>query len=197
MKTLLHMTLMTAVLTFIAGCGSVGETDLDKQAATTKLEPQDVRRVSEAMVESLLSDDVFFTRWAKDGPPVLDIEPIRNQTTQQITLTMVTDSMRNQLRRSGKFDFVDRSTSNVDRDIMGDQATGGLVAQDKAVQMGQQVGAQMVLTGTLAGIQDTVGRTTDQYYKFSLILKDLKSGLIAWSDEKEIRKERTRAVLGR
>ena len=37
---------------------------------------------------------------------------------------------------------------------------------------------------------------TDRYFKFTLNMKDLKSGEIAWTDEQEIRKEQKRSVVG-
>ena len=41
-----------------------------------------------------------------------------------------------------------------------------------------------------------VGRTVDQYYKFSMTLKDLRTGELVWADEQEIRKESVRPPLG-
>ena len=54
----------------------------------------------------------------------------------------------------------------------------------------------MYLTGALSEIKNQVGRTVDQYYKFSMILKDLRTGEIVWSDEKEIRKESVAPRMG-
>ena len=39
------------------------------------------------------------------------------------------------------------------------------------------------------------GRATDHYYKFTMILKDLRSGEIVWTDEQEIRKVAVRPVF--
>ena len=111
-------------------------------------------------------------------------------------MVSVTDSLRSQLLRSGMFRFVDRSTSGTDVEIMDAQSQLGLTDPKKAVKMGQQSAAQMFLTGALSEMKTQNGRTTDQYYKFSMILKDLRSGEIVWSDEKEIRKDATRSVMG-
>ena len=37
---------------------------------------------------------------------------------------------------------------------------------------------------------------TDRYFKFTLNMKDIASGEIAWTDEQEIRKQQTKATLG-
>jgi PBP1b-binding outer membrane lipoprotein LpoB len=71
----------------------------------------------------------------------------------------------------------------------------GLVDASKAVKAGSQTALDMYLTGALSEIKNTSGRTTDQYYKFSMILKDLKSGEIVWADEQEIRKASTKPVV--
>ncbi len=176
---------------FLAGCASmptVTETPLDRNPITSKMEAQDVRRTVEKMAESLISAPGV--REATGGKrPVLDIEPLQNRTMQHVDMVSITDSLRMQLLRSGMFRFVDKSTSGTDIEFMDAQANLGLTDSKKAVRAGQQSAAQMYLTGALTEIKNKVGRTTDQYYKFSMILKDLKSGELVWADEQEIRKQ--------
>ena len=187
-----------AAVAMMTGCATtpaVREVELDRAPITSRLEPQDVRRTVEKMTESLLSapgvkEAVGGTR------PVLDIEPLKNRTTQHVDMVSITDSMRMQLLRSGMFRFVDKSTSCTDIEIMDAQANLGLTDPKKAIKPGQQSAAQMFLTGALTEIKTQVGRTTDQYYKFSLILKDLRSGELVWADEQEIRKESVRPRMG-
>jgi len=187
-----------AAVAMMTGCATtpaVREVELDRAPITSRLEPQDVRRTVEKMTESLLSapgvkEAVGGTR------PVLDIEPLKNRTTQHVDMVSITDSMRMQLLRSGMFRFVDKSTSGTDIEFMDAQANLGLTDPKKAIKPGQQSAAQMFLTGALTEIKTQVGRTTDQYYKFSLILKDLRSGELVWADEQEIRKESVRPRMG-
>ena len=191
-----------SALTFallLAGCATtVQEVPLDRAAATTKLEPQDVRRTVEKMVESLLVAPGV-REFVSDRRPVLDIEPMKNRSTQHIDMLSITDSVRMQLLRSGLFRFVDRSAAGtVGTDIarIDQENQLGLVDASKAVKAGQQTALDMYLTGTLSEIKNVAGRSVDQYYKFSMILKDLKTGEIVWADEKEIRKASTRPVFG-
>jgi len=180
---------LTALL--LTGCATmpaVTETALDRKAITSKLEPQDVRRTVEKMTESLISAPGVLA--ATGGKrPVLDIEPLQNRTMQHVDMVSITDSLRMQLLRSGLFRFVDKSTSGTDIEFMDAQANLGLTDSKKAIKPGQQSAAEMYLTGALTEIKNTTGRVTDQYYKFSMILKDLRSGELVWADEKEIRKE--------
>jgi penicillin-binding protein activator len=183
---------------FLSGCASmptVTETPLDRNPITSKLEAQDVRRTVEKMTESLVSAPGV--REATGGQrPVLDIEPMQNRTMQHVDMVSITDSVRMQLLRSGLFRFVDKSTSGTDIEFMDAQANLGLTDSKKAIRPGQQSAAQMYLTGALTEIKNTVGRTTDQYYKFSMILKDLRSGELVWADEQEIRKQSVKSRVG-
>lgn len=159
---------------------------------TTKIEAQDIRAAVEKMAESLIADPGVLD--ATHGErPVLDIEPMQNRSQMIVDMRSITDSIRMRLIRSRLFRFVDRSTSGADIAIMDEQAQLGLTDQRKAIRPGQQSAAQMYLTGALSEITTKAGRTTDRYYKFSMTLKDLRSGEIVWADEKEVRKVASRS----
>ena len=198
MKQTVCMMTGLAALAMVTGCAStptVREVALDRSPMTSQIEPQDVRRTVEKMTESLISAPGV--KEAVGGArPVLDIEPLKNRTMQHVDMVSITDSLRMQLLRSGLFRFVDKSTSGTDIEFMDAQAQLGLTDPKKAIKPGQQSAAQMYLTGALSEIKNQAGRTVDQYYKFSMILKDLRSGEIVWADEREIRKESVRPVMG-
>jgi uncharacterized protein (TIGR02722 family) len=198
MKQTVCMMTGLAALAMVTGCAStptVREVALDRSPMTSQIEPQDVRRTVEKMAESLISAPGV--KEAVGGArPVLDIEPLKNRTMQHVDMVSITDSLRMQLLRSGLFRFVDKSTSGTDIEFMDAQAQLGLTDPKKAIKPGQQSAAQMYLTGALSEIKNQAGRTVDQYYKFSMILKDLRSGEIVWADEREIRKESVRPVMG-
>lgn len=197
-KSVFAMLGVAAAATMMSGCAStpeVREVALDRAPITSRIEPQDVRRTVEKMAESLLSAPGV--REAVGGTrPVLDVEPLKNRTSQHVDMVSITDSLRSQLLRSGMFRFVDKSTSGTDIEFMDAQAQLGLTDQKKAIKPGQQSAAQMYLTGSLTEIKNQVGRTVDQYYKFSMQLKDLRSGELVWTDEREIRKESVQPRMG-
>ena len=188
----------TAAVALLAGCATTPtarEVQLDRRAMTAALEPQDVRRTVEKMVDSMLNDQEFIQE-VGGSRPVLDISGIKNRSTMHIDMTSITDSIRTKLLRSRRFRFMDRTTSADDLEFMNDQALNGLTDPTKAVQAGQQSAAQMYLYGALTEMRQQVGGVTDRYYKFTLNLKDLRSGEIIWSDEQEICKEQTRSTFG-
>ena len=180
-----------------AGCATTvaRETQLDMKPKTAALEPQDVRRTVEKMVDSMLADQDFIAE-VGGRRPVLDITGIKNRSTMHLDMASITDSIRTKLVRSRKFRFMDRTTSADDLQFMNDQTLNGLTDAKKAVRAGKQSAAQMYLYGALTEMRDQTNGVTDRYFKFTLNLKDLSSGELVWTDEQEIRKEQTNNVLG-
>ncbi len=193
--------LLTIIGGLLMGCSTtppIREVPLDRAAATTKIEPQDIRRTVEKMVESLLIAPGV-KEFVAGRRPVLDVEPMKNRTTQHIDMLSITDSVRMQLLRSGIFRFVDRSSAGTvatDIERITQENQLGLVDASRAVKAGSQTALDMYLTGSLSEIRNVNGRHVDQYYKFSMILKDLRTGELVWADEKEIRKAATRPAIG-
>ena len=180
-----------------AGCATTvaRETQLDMKPKTAALEPQDVRRTVEKMVDSMLADQDFIAE-VGGRRPVLDITGLKNRSTMHLDMASITDSIRTKLVRSRKFRFMDRTTSADDLQFMNDQALNGLTDAKKAVRAGKQSAAQMYLYGALTEMRSQTNGVTDRYFKFTLNLKDLSSGELVWTDEQEIRKEQTNNVLG-
>ena len=187
------------LLAVFTGCASgpgpviVGNPD-DTPQMTTRIEPQDIRLTVEKMTESLLADSGVLDA-TKGEKPILDIEPMKNKSQMIVDMKSITDSIRMRLIRSRQFRFMDRSTAGADIAIMDEQAQLGLTDRRKAIRPGQQSAAQMYLTGELTEISQRSGRLLRRYYKFSMILKDLRSGEIVWADEQEISKMTRRPMF--
>ena len=204
----IQMLFGAAAAAVLCGCAMTArETQLDRQAMSAALEPQDVRRTVEKMVDSMLADAEVIKE-VGGNRPVLDISGIKNRSTMHLDMNMITSSIRTKLIRSRMFKFVDSSTSAADLQTMNDQALNGLVDPNKAVRAGQQSAAQMYLYGELSEMRQdvedatenwlpiTFSKSTDRYFKFNLNLKDLRTGEIVWTDEQEIRKDQKRRIFG-
>ena len=190
--------LLTVSLAMLAsGCQSITarETQIDRKAMTAALEPQDVRRTVEKMVDSMLVDQEFIAEIGGNRP-VLDISGIKNRSSMHLDMASITSSIRTKLLRSRRFRFMDKSTSAEDLQMMNDQALNGMTDPTKAVRAGQQSAAQMYLYGELTEMRQHVNGVTDRYYKFTLNLKDLRTGELVWSDEQEIRKQQETSTFG-
>jgi hypothetical protein len=63
------------------------------------------------------------------------------------------------------------------------------------MQFGRQVGAEYMLYVNLSSIVKSNKDKSDVYYKFTLRLMDLQSGLVEWADETEIRKTKQKEYV--
>lgn len=147
----------------------------------------DLQKVAGQMTDSLLVSPVVGTLTANTRP-IIFIESIKNKTSEHIDTESITDSISTKLLRSGKFRFVDMGRVAAVRKQLDFQQNSGMVNSAKAMKFGKQVGAQYMLYGNLASIVKSNKDQSDVYYKFTLRLMDLESGLVEWADETEIRK---------
>ncbi|MCV5978088.1 penicillin-binding protein activator LpoB, partial [Escherichia coli] len=84
---------------------------------------------------------------------------------------------------SGKLRFVDMDRVESVRAHLNFQHTDELVNQSTAIHIGKMVGAQYMLYGNLSSIVKNAGSDKDVYYKMTMRLMDLETGLIEWADE--------------
>ncbi len=154
----------------------------------------DLQKVAGQMTDSLLLSPVVGTLTANTRP-IIFVESIKNKTSEHIDTESITDSISTKLLRSGKFRFVDMGRVSAAREQLEFQQSSGMVDASKAIAFGQQVGAQYMLYGNLASIVKSNKDKSDVYYKFTLRLMDLKSGLVEWADETEIRKTKEKEFV--
>lgn len=154
----------------------------------------DLQKVASQMTDSLLLSPVVGTLTANTRP-IIFVESIKNKTSEHIDTESITDSVSTKLLRSGKFRFVDMGRVTAVREQLEFQQNSGMVDISKAVAFGQQVGAQYMLYGNLASIVKSNKDMSDVYYKFTLRLLDLQSGLVEWADETEIRKTKGKEFI--
>lgn len=155
----------------------------------------DLQQIAESLVDSLVSYPPM-VELTSQRRPVVVVDKVKNKTMQHIDTESITDSIRARLIKSGKFRFIDRSTDSAAMEEMRTQQDSRLVDGNTAVQLGHQVGSEFLLTANLSEIRQKADGTTDVYYKFTMTLKNLKTGILEWSDEKEIRKVMQRSYFG-
>lgn len=188
---------LISLTALVAGCASKVEYG-DAQAretVTTDFGSTDLQQIAGKMVNDMLTFPPV-VQMTQDRRPVVFVDTIKNKTTEHIDTESVTDTIQSKLINSGKFRFVDMSKVEAVRKQLEYQADSGMVDQSTAMRMGQQIGAEFMLYGNLAGITKRDSSTKDVYYKFTLKLMNLKTGIIEWSGEKEIRKTRQRSLFG-
>jgi penicillin-binding protein activator len=152
----------------------------------------DLQMIAEKMANSLLASPVF-----SSGRPVLYVQHVRNKTDEHIDTESVTDKIKVTLLKSGKVRF--SAIGDVKDELVTQlefQTGSGMVDPRTAKSIGRLVGADYFLYGELSSIKKSAGRVKDVYFKFTLNLVNIQTGLIEWADEKEIRKEAKKPLLG-
>ena len=155
----------------------------------------DLQTIAGEMVDSMMaSGSVSYIN--RDQRPIVFVERIKNKTSEHIDTESITDTISTKMLNSGKFRFVDMDRVESVRDQLNFQNNDELVNQSSAIQFGKMVGAQYMLYGNLSSIVKKDGSDQDVYYKMTMRLMDLESGLIEWADETEIRKQKSKSLLG-
>lgn len=191
MNKIILATSIGLAVTVLAGCTNKSVVRYGDATAveTTDISfgSTDLQKVAGEMTDSLLVSPVIGTLTANKRPIVF-VERLKNKTSEHIDTESITDSISTKLLRSGKFRFVDMARVDAAREQLDFQQNSGMVDASKAMQFGRQVGAEYMLYGNLSSIVKSNKDQSDVYYKFTLRLMDLESGLVEWADETEIRK---------
>ncbi|AAF95042.1 TPA: penicillin-binding protein activator LpoB [Vibrio cholerae] len=155
----------------------------------------DLQKIAAEMVDSMMMSGSV-SAITRDGRPIVFVERIKNKTSEHIDTESITDTISTKMLNSGKFRFVDMDRVEAVRDQLNFQNNDELVNQSTAIQFGKMVGAQYMLYGNLSSIVKNAGSDKDVYYKMTMRLMDLQTGLIEWADETEIRKQQSKSLLG-
>lgn len=182
-----------ALIALVSGCSTTYEYGDagNVPVYSTGFGPGELQQIAKTMTQSLLTFPPV-VQVTTERRPVLVVEKVKNKTTQHIDTESVTDSIRTRLIRSGKFRFLDKSTDGQTIDEIRRQQEQGLTRQDQAAEFGTQEAAEYILTANLSEIEQRKEEFWNKkkmvYYKFTMNLKNLRSGILEWADEKEIAK---------
>lgn len=196
-RALILVPLLATGLFGISACSTVQYGDATAvETVNTDFGSTDLQMIAEKMVDDMLASGAVAQLGAGGKRPILFVDRIKNKTTEHIDTESITDTISTKLLNSGKFRFVDMTAVDAVMKQMDYQKNSGLVDEAKAVQMGRQLGAQYMLYGNFSSIVKTSGSTKDVYYKFTMKLTDIESGLVEFQSEKEIRKTRKKSLIG-
>lgn len=152
----------------------------------------DMQNSVKTMVDSLVSHNSISN--AKKMPIVM-VTNLQNKTSEHIDTQNIMDMVRVELTNSGKVAFVDKEAREDISNEYGYQ-NSGMVSDETKKSAGGQIGADFIINGRLDSIVQEVGKEKTVYYKLTLNLTNLKTGIIAWTNHKEIRKAYKKKSVG-
>lgn len=152
----------------------------------------DMQNVVKDLVASLLASPSI-----KDAKkmPVVMVTQLQNKTSEHIDTQSVMDMVRVELMKSGKVGFIDKEARQDIADEYNYQ-NSGMVGGESKKGPGGQIGADFIINGRLDSIVQEVGKDKTVYYKVTLNLTNLKTTMIVWSDNKQLRKGFRKQTIG-
>ncbi|MGE0633407.1 MAG: penicillin-binding protein activator LpoB [Pseudobdellovibrionaceae bacterium] len=120
-------------------------------------------------------------------PPLMMVTQLQNKTSEHIDTQSIMDMVKVELMKTGSVSFVDKEARGDIKDEY-DYQGSGLVSEETKKGPGGQVGPDYIVNGRLDSIVQEVGKDKTVYYKITLNMTNLKTGVIAWTDQKQIRK---------
>lgn len=197
LRTLALVTTISTIA-FVSGCTSQSVSYGDAQATETLTKDfgsTDLQQIAAKMVDDMLAFPPVI-EMTQSRRPVLFVDRIKNKTQEHIDTESITDTIQTKLINSGKFRFVDMTSVGAMADQLAYQQQSGMVDKRTAVKTGSQIAAEYMLNGNLSSIVKNSGGKSDVYYKFTFKLQNLKTGIVEWTSEKEIRKSAKRSTFG-
>jgi uncharacterized protein (TIGR02722 family) len=187
---------------FIFGCSafraSTREVGVEEDVRyDAKYNYTDMRNVAGNVVDRIMASPLLEK---ESAPPVFMIAGLQNRTTDYVDMENLSDKMRTMLIQSGKVQFVNAAHRDKLLAEQGYQASNA--TPETQVAVGKQIGAKYMMTGSLAEMKQTtpkqvrVSKQELRYYKLTVEITDLKTGLIAWTTEEEFAREISKPLIG-
>ena len=193
MLSLQRNTLITILLTTLLGLSACGtQVERVEVEETHDLSgawnDTDSRLVSEEMINDMLSRpwrQEYNSRYRKQ--PTVIVGTVRNLSHEHINVNTFVNDIERAMINSGKVTFVASSQEREEiRDERKDQDLHARENTRKA--MGQELGADFMLKGSINTIIDMEGKTQLRYYQVDLNLISLRDNRIVWVGQKKIKK---------
>lgn len=152
----------------------------------------DMQKAVQDLVASLMTSPAIAN---SNKMPIVMVTNLQNKTSEHIDTQSIMDMVRVELMKTGKVGFIDREAR---QDISEEYnyQNSGMVSEETKKGPGGQVGADFIINGRLDSIVQEVGKDKSVYYKLTLNLTNLKSSMITWSDQKQIRKTFKKKTIG-
>jgi uncharacterized protein (TIGR02722 family) len=183
---------LLVVLVGLSACGTQVEETHDLSGAWNDT---DSRLVSEEMINDMLSRpwrQEYTSRYNKQ--PTVIVGTVRNLSHEHINVNTFVNDIERAMINSGKVTFV--ASSQEREEIRDERKDQDLHAREETRKpMGQELGADFMLKGTINTIIDMESTTQLRYYQVDLNLISLRDNRIVWVGQKKIKKLVTNSKL--
>jgi hypothetical protein len=185
-----------------SGCSAFRASTKDVDVEETKhmdadYDYSDMRNISSAVANELMAS-AFLGKFTE--PPIFMIAGVENRTSNYVDTKGLTDKIRTSLFNAGKGQFVNEARREDLLKEQGDQAANATMETQTAI--GKQLGAKFMISGSLMEMRNDspkqvrVSKQKLNYYKLTVEVTDLETGLLAWTTEKEFARQASLPLIG-
>jgi uncharacterized protein (TIGR02722 family) len=192
-KSILATVLVLGTVVLVNGCGKsveVARVDSGKEIALTdKWNDEDSRLVAEEMINDMLGFPWIsqFNQRFPGKEPLVTVQRVRNKSHEHIAVDTFVNDIKRAVIRSGKAGFI--ATLEERQDTRAELADQDMNASaDTRMEMGEEDGANFVLSGTINSIVDQLDGQRVTYYQVDLKLINLQTAREVWNGSKKIKK---------
>lgn len=184
---------LLAAAVLLAGCSSMPKVERVSPNQVTDVSgywnDTDANLTAQEMISQMLGDPWLGNFEAQNNgkQPTVIVGQINNLSSEHINVQTFVDDMQRELINSSKVQFV--ASSNQRNEVRGerqDQDLNATAATRNA--MGQEIGANFMMQGTINTIIDAAGDTSVKYYQVDLRLINMRDNVIVWVGQKKIKK---------
>jgi len=168
-----------------------------KEIVDDKWNETDARLTADKMVKGCLEKNWLktFKKTKKGKRPIVIVDEVENRTDEHIDTKALTEYIRDELINSSQIRFLNASSRKKILDELKYQQSGA-VDKSKAKSLGKQLGADYFLGGAISSNVATQGKLKTVTYQTNLILTNLETSEIEWSDRHLIKKRFNRSGAG-
>lgn len=171
----------------VGGGGDVSYGDSKAvETVTTDLGSTDIQMVAEKMTQSMIQHPVVQDVIRKRQ--LLMASPVKNKTSEYFDTRLITDTILTQLQKNGVRYVIEGEDMQNQTDELRRQNQTGLYDKSKSVKVGKMQGAKFRIDGSVSSIVKKNANVKDVFYKVNMRLIEIETGIVEWSEEKEIRK---------
>jgi len=147
----------------------------------------DVRLVCKDLIDKCLSSPRIASFEAKNKRlPVIMVGKFKNDSTEHIDTSIITEKMSDAIINSGLADFVaDRSEREELRQERKDQNVGGYTSEESMKNMSNETGADFMLKGSVKTIVDKVDNKSVRTYFVYVQLINLETNVVMFKASNE------------
>lgn len=147
----------------------------------------DVRLVCKDLIDKCLSSPRIASFESKNNRlPVIMVGKFKNDSTEHIDTSIITEKMSDAIINSGLADFVaDRSEREELRQERKDQNVGGYTSEETMKNMSNETGADFMLKGSVKTIVDKVDNKTVRTYFVYVQLINLETNIVMFKASNE------------